>query len=50
MVGVAKNLHQPIALLFPRPSEPSATPGELPAKAFSMLGLGDIVIPGKSIN
>lgn len=46
MVGVAKNLHQPIALVFPRPAEPSAVPGEPPVKSFSMLGLGDIVIPG----
>ncbi|KAK3706402.1 hypothetical protein LTR37_012780 [Vermiconidia calcicola] len=46
MVTVAKNLDQPIKLVFPRPDEPSATPGEPPVKSFSMLGLGDIVLPG----
>lgn len=46
MVGVAKNLDQPIKLVFPRPDEPSATPGEPPVKSYSMLGLGDIVLPG----
>nr|POE59343.1 signal peptide peptidase [Quercus suber] len=46
MVTVAKNLDQPIKLVFPRPDEPSATPGEPPLKAYSMLGLGDIVLPG----
>lgn len=46
MVTVAKNLDQPIKLVFPRPDEPSATPGEPPIKSFSMLGLGDIVLPG----
>lgn len=41
MVSVAKNLDAPIKLLFPRWLEDTA------AKApFSMLGLGDIVIPG----
>ena len=38
MVSVAKNFDVPIKLLFPRFS------GE--DKPFSMLGLGDIVIPG----
>jgi minor histocompatibility antigen H13 len=37
MVTVAKNLDVPIKLIFPRPGED---------RAFSMLGLGDIVIPG----
>lgn len=46
MVTVAKNLDQPIKLVFPRPDEPGRTPGEPPQKAFSMLGLGDIVLPG----
>ena len=46
MVGVAKNLDQPIKLVFPRPDEPSPTPGEPPIKTYSMLGLGDIVLPG----
>ena len=46
MVTVAKNLDQPIKLVFPRPDQPSETPGEPPIKSFSMLGLGDIVIPG----
>eukprot|EP00887_Chlorella_sp_A99_P006988 scaffold2.g6988.t1 len=42
MVSVAKNLDAPIKLLFPRWSE-AAAGGKAP---FSMLGLGDIVIPG----
>lgn len=46
MVTVAKNLDQPIKLVFPRPDEPPAAPGEPPVKSFSMLGLGDIVLPG----
>ncbi|EMC94863.1 hypothetical protein BAUCODRAFT_42839, partial [Baudoinia panamericana UAMH 10762] len=46
MVTVAKNLDQPIKLIFPRPDEPSAVPGEPPIKGYSMLGLGDIVLPG----
>lgn len=46
MVTVAKNLDQPIKLVFPRPDEPSATPGEPPVRSFSMLGLGDVVLPG----
>jgi minor histocompatibility antigen H13 len=37
MVTVAKNLDVPIKLVFPRPDD---------AFSFSMLGLGDIVIPG----
>ena len=46
MVTVAKNLDQPIKLVFPRPDEPSEIPGKPPVKSFSMLGLGDIVLPG----
>lgn len=45
MVTVAKNLDQPIKLLIPRPDEPSKA-GKPPTKAYSMLGLGDIVLPG----
>lgn len=48
MVTVAKNLDQPIKLLFPRPDEPGAE-GKPPVKSFSMLGLGDIVLPGLMI-
>jgi minor histocompatibility antigen H13 len=40
MVTVATNLDVPIKLVFPRPSEEGKKP------AFSMLGLGDIVLPG----
>lgn len=43
MVTVAKNLDQPIKLLFPRPGEPGVE------RTFSMLGLGDIVLPGLMI-
>lgn len=46
MVTVAKNLDVPIKLMFPRPEEPSTTPGESPKQSFGMLGLGDIVLPG----
>lgn len=43
MVTVATKLDIPIKLLFPRP----ATPGADPSKpALSMLGLGDVVLPG----
>ena len=48
MVTVAKNLDQPIKLLFPRPDQPGAE-GEPPVKSYSMLGLGDIVLPGLMI-
>lgn len=41
MVTVAKKFDAPIKLLFPRVPSPSAE-----AAQFSMLGLGDIVIPG----
>ena len=46
MVTVAKNLDVPIKLVFPRPDEPSEVPGEPPVRSYSMLGLGDIVLPG----
>merc|ERR1712224_1154807 len=46
MVTVAKNLDQPIKLVFPRPEEPSQTPGEPPVRSYCMLGHGDIVLPG----
>ncbi|KAK5175233.1 uncharacterized protein LTR77_000370 [Saxophila tyrrhenica] len=46
MVSVAKNLDQPIKLVFPRPDEPGKTPDEPPVRSYSMLGLGDIVLPG----
>lgn len=49
MVTVAKNLDQPIKLLFPRPSQPGQVPGEPPQQSYSMLGLGDIVLPGLMI-
>jgi minor histocompatibility antigen H13 len=42
MVSVAKSFDAPIKLLFPRVPAPPAGG----ASAFSMLGLGDIVIPG----
>lgn len=48
MVTVAKNLDQPIKLLFPRPDEPGVG-GKPPTKSYSMLGLGDIVLPGLMI-
>ncbi|QIW94558.1 hypothetical protein AMS68_000076 [Peltaster fructicola] len=40
MVTVATKLDQPIKLLFPRPDADTAK------RAYSMLGLGDIVLPG----
>lgn len=43
MVTVAKSLDGPIKLLFPRSIVPDATTGKL---EMSLLGLGDIVIPG----
>lgn len=42
MVSVAKSFDAPIKLLFPR----EAAPGAEGKPSFSMLGLGDIVIPG----
>jgi len=43
MITVAKSLDIPIKLLFPRPSPPGADPT---IQALSMLGLGDVVLPG----
>lgn len=43
MVTVAKNFNVPIKLMFPYQW---ITDGENPGPKFSMLGLGDIVIPG----
>ena len=43
MVTVAKSLDGPIKILFPRSLVPDATTGKL---EMSLLGLGDIVIPG----
>lgn len=46
MVTVATKLDIPAKLVFPRPS----APGDDPAKqALSMLGLGDVVLPGMMI-
>mmetsp|Transcript_3613 Transcript_3613/g.11182 ORF Transcript_3613/g.11182 Transcript_3613/m.11182 type:complete len:395 (+) Transcript_3613:608-1792(+) len=42
MVTVAKGIDGPIKLLFRRELKPD----DDPSKAFSMLGLGDIVVPG----
>ena len=43
MVTVATKLDIPIKLLFPRPAAPGADPMK---PALSMLGLGDVVLPG----
>mmetsp|Transcript_41663 Transcript_41663/g.61157 ORF Transcript_41663/g.61157 Transcript_41663/m.61157 type:complete len:394 (-) Transcript_41663:465-1646(-) len=43
MVTVAKNLDGPIKILFPRSLIPNETTGKI---ELSLLGLGDIVIPG----
>jgi len=43
MVTVAKNLDGPIKILFPRSLIPNAVTGKMD---LSLLGLGDIVIPG----
>lgn len=43
MVTVAKNLDGPIKILFPRSLVPNAKTGKI---ELSLLGLGDIVIPG----
>jgi len=43
MVTVAKSLDGPIKILFPRTLVPNAVTGEID---LSLLGLGDIVIPG----
>ena len=46
MVTVATQLDIPAKLIFPRPSRPSENPSK---QAFSMLGLGDVVLPGMMI-
>lgn len=46
MVTVATKLDIPAKLLFPRPSGPTDDPAK---QALSMLGLGDIVLPGMMI-
>lgn len=47
MVTVAKSLDAPIKLLFPKPGKAAAAAAATVAKPeFSLLGLGDIVIPG----
>jgi len=43
MVTVATKLDIPIKLLFPRPPAPNADPTK---QSLSMLGLGDVVLPG----
>jgi len=43
MVTVAKSLDIPIKLLFPRPADPES---DSAVQALSMLGLGDVVLPG----
>ena len=43
MVTVATQLDIPAMLVFPRPRKPTEDPTK---QAFSMLGLGDIVLPG----
>ncbi|GAB7361785.1 hypothetical protein MBLNU230_g1829t1 [Neophaeotheca triangularis] len=45
MESVAKDLDQPIKLVFPRPEDPNK-PGQA---VYSMLGLGDVVLPGMVI-
>ena len=46
MVTVATQLDIPVKLVFPRPSRSFANPSK---RAFSILGLGDIVLPGMMI-
>lgn len=46
MVTVATELDIPAKLLFPRPRGPDEDPAK---KAMSMLGLGDVVLPGMMI-
>ena len=43
MITVATQLDIPVKLLFPRPSSPNEDPEK---KSLSMLGLGDVVLPG----
>lgn len=49
MVTVAKNLDVPIKLVFPRPEDPNIPRDEAAPRSYSMLGLGDIVLPGLMI-
>lgn len=49
MVTVAQNLDVPIKLVFPRPDDPSFPREEDAKPSYSMLGLGDIVLPGLMI-
>ena len=46
MVTVATQLDIPAKLMFPRPSRPFENPSK---QAFTMLGLGDVVLPGMMI-
>ncbi|CZT21134.1 uncharacterized protein RCC_06995 [Ramularia collo-cygni] len=46
MVSVAQNLDVPIKLIFPRPDDPNSPQKEGAKPNYSMLGLGDIVLPG----
>jgi len=49
MVTVAQNLDVPIKLVFPRPDDPNFPPEQGAKPSYSMLGLGDIVLPGLMI-
>ena len=49
MVSVAKSFDVPVKLLFPR-NILQANWWNLPSKEFTMLGLGDIVIPGVMVS
>lgn len=46
MVAVATQLDIPAKLVFPRPSRPNEDPAK---QALSMLGLGDVILPGMMI-
>ena len=46
MVTVATQIDIPAKLIFPRPSRPFENPSK---RAFSMLGLGDVILPGMMI-
>jgi minor histocompatibility antigen H13 len=48
MVSVAKNFDAPIKLVWPRDIV-GVLAGTLEKTEFSMLGLGDIVIPGRDV-
>jgi minor histocompatibility antigen H13 len=49
MITVAKNLDVPIKMVFPRPDDPNFPQDEGAKRSYSMLGLGDIVLPGLMI-